>query len=237
VDTGAYIVVLVISYFLGSVPAGFLAGKARGIDVRTVGSGNIGATNAFRVLGTAAGTVVLLADALKGFAAARWTPSLAVYLFPGAAAQRENLALAAGAAAILGHNFTCWLSFKGGKGIATSAGVLLATLGVIDQQKLLPTALAFPVGQLHTQHIAPPFPVDPDRHWHPRGSTASRRSSTLVQSIRDEAHRFAVTFHRSRRRTAGQSALCGAMRHWRPAPRCDWCAAAQERRCLGPTHK
>ena len=125
-DTGAYIVVLVISYFLGSVPAGFLAGKARGIDVRTVGSGNIGATNAFRVLGTTAGTVVLLADALKGFAAARWTPSLAVYLFPGAAAQRENLALAAGAAAILGHNFTCWLSFKGGKGIATSGGVVLA---------------------------------------------------------------------------------------------------------------
>ena len=53
-DIGAYIVVLVISYFLGSVPAGYLAGKARGIDVRTVGSGNIGATNAFRVLGKTA---------------------------------------------------------------------------------------------------------------------------------------------------------------------------------------
>ena len=125
-DIGAYIVVLVISYFLGSVPAGFLAGKARGIDVRTVGSGNIGATNAFRVLGKTAGTMVLLADALKGFAAAQWTPSLAVYLFPGAAPQREYLALAAGAAAILGHNFTCWLHFKGGKGIATSGGVVLA---------------------------------------------------------------------------------------------------------------
>lgn len=125
-DIGAYIVVLVISYFLGSVPAGFLAGKARGIDVRTVGSGNIGATNAFRVLGKTAGTVVLLTDALKGFAAARWTPLLAVYLFPGAAPQRENLALAAGVAAILGHNFTCWLHFKGGKGIATSGGVVLA---------------------------------------------------------------------------------------------------------------
>ena len=125
-DIGAYIAVLVISYFLGSVPAGFLAGKARGIDVRTVGSGNIGATNVFRVLGKTAGTVVLLADALKGFAAARWTPLLAVYLFPEAAPQRENLALAAGAAAILGHNYTCWLNFKGGKGIATSGGVVLA---------------------------------------------------------------------------------------------------------------
>ncbi len=125
-DIGAYIVVLVTSYFLGSVPAGFLAGKARGIDVRTVGSGNIGATNAFRVLGKTAGTMVLLADALKGFAAAQWAPSLAVYLFPGAAPQREYLALAAGVAAILGHNFTCWLNFKGGKGIATSGGVVLA---------------------------------------------------------------------------------------------------------------
>jgi acyl phosphate:glycerol-3-phosphate acyltransferase len=126
VDIGAYIVVLVTSYLLGSVPAGFLAGKARGIDVRTVGSGNIGATNAFRVLGKTAGTLVLLADALKGFAAARWAPLLVVYLFPGAAPHREYLALAAGVAAILGHNFTCWLYFKGGKGIATSGGVVLA---------------------------------------------------------------------------------------------------------------
>jgi acyl phosphate:glycerol-3-phosphate acyltransferase len=126
VDIGAYIVVLVTSYFLGSVPAGYLAGKARGIDVRTVGSGNIGATNAFRVLGKTAGTVVLLSDAFKGFVAARWVPLLAVYLFPGAAPHQEYLALAAGAAAILGHNFTCWLKFKGGKGIATSAGLVLA---------------------------------------------------------------------------------------------------------------
>jgi glycerol-3-phosphate acyltransferase PlsY len=123
---GAYIVVVVVCYLLGSVPTGYLAGKARGIDVRAAGSGNIGATNAFRVLGTTAGTLVLLADALKGFAAARWAPLLAAQVFPEAAAQRENLALAAGVAAILGHNFTCWLHFKGGKGIATTGGVLLA---------------------------------------------------------------------------------------------------------------
>jgi len=126
VDIGAYIVVLVMSYFLGSVPSGFLAGKARGIDVRTLGSGNIGATNAFRVLGKTAGTVVLLADALKGFVAARWIPLLAVCFFPDARAEREGLELAAGIGAILGHNFTCWLKFKGGKGIATSAGVVMA---------------------------------------------------------------------------------------------------------------
>jgi glycerol-3-phosphate acyltransferase PlsY len=122
----AYIVVVLISYLLGSVPTGFLAGKARGIDVRTVGSGNIGATNAFRVLGKTAGTMVLLTDALKGFAAARWVPLLAIYLFPAARPQFENMSLVAGVAAILGHNFTCWLYFKGGKGIATSGGVVLA---------------------------------------------------------------------------------------------------------------
>jgi len=121
----AYMAVVVMSYFVGSVPSGYLAGKARGIDVRTLGSGNIGATNAFRVLGKTAGTTVLLADALKGFVAARWLPLLVLQIFPGTA-QRENLALAAGVAVILGHNFTCWLNFKGGKGIATSAGVVLA---------------------------------------------------------------------------------------------------------------
>jgi len=126
VFTGAYIVVLVTGYFLGSVPSGFLAGKARGIDVRTAGSGNIGATNVFRVLGKTAGSIVLACDAFKGFAAAWWTPSLAVHFFPGAEPQRQNLALAAGVAAILGHNFTCWLKFKGGKGIATSGGVVMA---------------------------------------------------------------------------------------------------------------
>jgi glycerol-3-phosphate acyltransferase PlsY len=126
VDIGAYILVVVASYFVGSIPTGFLAGKAKGIDVRTVGSGNIGATNAFRVLGKTAGTIVLLTDAFKGFAAARWTPLLATVVFPDAASQKENLMLVAGVAAILGHNFTCWLKFKGGKGIATSGGVVMA---------------------------------------------------------------------------------------------------------------
>ncbi len=124
-DIGAYIVVIVASYFLGAVPSGFLAGKARGIDVRTVGSGNIGATNVFRILGKKAGTIVLAADMLKGFVAARWLPLLALKVFPGGV-PAEHLALAAGVAVIFGHNFTCWLNFKGGKGIATSGGVVMA---------------------------------------------------------------------------------------------------------------
>jgi acyl phosphate:glycerol-3-phosphate acyltransferase len=125
-QTGAYIFVMVVSYLLGSMPAGYLAGKARGIDVRAQGSGNIGATNVFRVLGTKAGIAVLAADAFKGFVAARWAPALALQLFPASGATREGLALAAGVASILGHNFPCWLRFKGGKGIATSGGVVLA---------------------------------------------------------------------------------------------------------------
>jgi glycerol-3-phosphate acyltransferase PlsY len=125
-DIGAYIFVVVISYLLGATPSGYLVGMACGIDVRTAGSGNIGATNVVRVLGRNAGAVVLAADALKGFVAARWVPLLALHLFPSAGASRENLALVAGVAAILGHIYTCWLYFKGGKGIATSAGVVLA---------------------------------------------------------------------------------------------------------------
>jgi glycerol-3-phosphate acyltransferase PlsY len=125
-DFGAYIFVLVISYLLGATPSGYLAGMACGIDVRSAGSGNIGATNVVRVLGKKVGAIVLVADALKGFVSARWVPLLALHVFPAAVASRENLALVAGVAAILGHIYPCWLAFKGGKGIATSGGVVLA---------------------------------------------------------------------------------------------------------------
>jgi glycerol-3-phosphate acyltransferase PlsY len=126
VDIGAYIFVVVISYVLGATPYGYLVGKACGIDVRTAGSGNIGATNVVRILGRNAGAVVLAADALKGFVAARWVPLLALHFFPSLATPRENLALVGGVAAILGHIYTFWLYFKGGKGIATSGGVVMA---------------------------------------------------------------------------------------------------------------
>ena len=118
---GAYSLAISVSYLIGSLPTGYVAGLARGVDIRTAGSGNIGATNVFRVLGKAAGISVLAVDGAKGFAAARWVPLLAEKCFPGAAT--DNLALAAGAGAVLGHVYTCWLKFQGGKGIATSAGV------------------------------------------------------------------------------------------------------------------
>lgn len=123
-----YILTIVVAYLLGSVPTGFLVGRAKGIDIRTIGSGNIGATNVFRYFGKFAGLLVLLGDALKGLLAVLLVPRLAWVIFgaPGDALNREWLEIVAGLAAILGHNYTCWLRFKGGKGIATSAGVLVA---------------------------------------------------------------------------------------------------------------
>jgi len=126
----SYIAVCALAYLLGSIPTGFLVGKARGIDIRKVGSGNIGATNAMRTLGTTAGSLVLVADGLKGWAAVALLPDLVFRLFHIPAetqnVHREYYMILAGLSVVLGHNYTCWLHFKGGKGIATSAGVLSA---------------------------------------------------------------------------------------------------------------
>jgi glycerol-3-phosphate acyltransferase PlsY len=123
-----YILVVLIAYLLGSVPTGFLVAKARGVDIRTVGSGNIGATNVFRILGKPTGVFVLLADAAKGWLAVFVVAKLVSrWFYPAAdSTAGEWFAICAGVAAILGHNYTCWLHFKGGKGIATSAGMLVA---------------------------------------------------------------------------------------------------------------
>jgi glycerol-3-phosphate acyltransferase PlsY len=134
----SYLLLALSAYLLGSIPFGFLAAKIRGIDIRKVGSGNIGATNAMRALGKPAGVLVLLLDAAKGYAACVWLPPLIHnWLAPHFAGlyvpfQAEPLELQmrfsvlAGIGAVLGHNYTCWLKFKGGKGIATTAGVYLA---------------------------------------------------------------------------------------------------------------
>lgn len=132
----AYTITAAVSYFLGSIPSGYLAGKMRGVDIRQAGSGNIGATNVFRILGKQAGIAVLLADALKGWLAVALVAQFVALAFgppnmtPEAAPSRHVLELIAGITAILGHNYTCWLRFKGGKGIATTGGVLIAWLPV-----------------------------------------------------------------------------------------------------------
>lgn len=124
------LVTLLGAYLLGSIPTGYLVGRARGLDLRTLGSGNIGATNALRVLGKPAGTFVLLADAFKGWCGCVAVPHLAVSWLGGAETRAVPtwLSVLGGVSAVLGHNFTCWLRFKGGKGIATSAGVLLGII-------------------------------------------------------------------------------------------------------------
>ena len=136
----AYILTALGAYLLGSIPTGFLVAKAKGIDIRSVGSGNIGATNAMRVLGKPAGILVLLADAMKGYAAVLALPGnivngldklrehleTAPFAHGLSASDFASAAIIAGIFAVLGHNYTCWLKFKGGKGIATTAGVYLA---------------------------------------------------------------------------------------------------------------
>ncbi len=120
-----------LAYLLGSLPTGYLAGRVRGIDIRTVGSGNIGATNVFRILGTTAGIIVLIVDGLKGWLAVTEIPELIQRcLAPASGWNLEYLKIIAAVFVILGHNYTCWLKFKGGKGIATSAGVLAALMPV-----------------------------------------------------------------------------------------------------------
>jgi len=117
--------VAVAAYLLGSIPFGFIVAKAKGIDIRAVGSGNIGATNAMRVLGKPAGIAVLLLDAAKGFFAVG-TGYFISKAFGATDGQIETARILAGIFAVLGHNYTCWLKFKGGKGIATTAGVYLS---------------------------------------------------------------------------------------------------------------
>ena len=163
----AYITVAVAAYLLGSIPTGFLVAKAKGIDIRSVGSGNIGATNAMRVLGKPAGIFVLLMDAAKGYTACLLGVLICVHYFSppsgitdsiaGADAKESefiallgHIAILAGIFAVLGHNYTCWLKFKGGKGIATTAGVYLA----LAPWGLLVALLVFILAILLTRYVS-----------------------------------------------------------------------------------
>jgi glycerol-3-phosphate acyltransferase PlsY len=112
---------LVVAYLAGSIPFSLMIGKAvGGIDLRQHGSGNVGATNVGRLLGWKWGILALILDALKGLLPTGLLP----LLFSGGEV-RGHLAVGCGLAAILGHMFPCWLGFRGGKGVATSLGVVL----------------------------------------------------------------------------------------------------------------
>src|SRR5262245_55153404 len=120
------LILALVAYLIGSIPTGYLVTKAKGIDIRSVGSGNIGATNVLRTLGKPAGIFVLVVDGLKGYAACTLVADSMITAFAVKTGDQEYLRIVAGLAVVLGHNYTCWLKFKGGKGIATSAGVLAA---------------------------------------------------------------------------------------------------------------
>jgi glycerol-3-phosphate acyltransferase PlsY len=129
-DGGVLLAGVVAAYVAGSIPAAWLAGRAKGVDLRKHGSGNLGATNAWRVLGWRIGLVVYAVDTLKG--------ALPVFLLPRPAASPELAAVAYGVAAIVGHVRPLFLGFqKGGKGVATAGGVFFA---------LAPAALAIAFG-------------------------------------------------------------------------------------------
>ena len=144
-----YVLSAIFGYLLGSIPFGYLVGRAHGIDIRQHGSGNIGATNVVRVLGKKPGYSVFFCDALKGFLAAslgQWLVlfkaraalltaalnGLAPDVLRSAGAEVAQAAVIGGIiaalACILGHNFPVWLRFRGGKGVATTVGVLLGLM-------------------------------------------------------------------------------------------------------------
>ena len=119
-------VVVLVGYLIGSVPAGYLAGCIAGIDIRKVGSGNIGATNVLRILGKRYGYPVFLFDFLKGVAAVEM--SILIFDSYHPAASRELYGILGGVSAVIGHSYPVWLNFKGGKGVATTAGVVFALI-------------------------------------------------------------------------------------------------------------
>ena len=120
---------MIVGYLLGSCPNGLLIARSRGVDIRKHGSGNIGATNVLRVVGKKWGYLVFALDAFKGFAAVRLALVLAFALNPNGL-HHELVGIVGGLAAILGHTFPVWLRFRGGKGVATSAGVLLGLMPI-----------------------------------------------------------------------------------------------------------
>src|ERR1700744_2672 len=131
---------ILIAYLLGTLLGSLILGHLRGVDIRSMGSGNAGATNALRTQGKLFGLLVLLIDIAKGMIAVWWLPSAAlpgVGLDPGVS--REWLTTACGFAVIAGHVYPVWFDFRGGKGAATVIGVVAA----MDFRLLVPLLLSW----------------------------------------------------------------------------------------------
>jgi len=142
----AYVLIACVAYFIGSIPFGFVIAKARGIDIRTHGSGNIGATNVWRVLGRKYGLLTFAGDAAKGWVAVLggiWIGGQ----FPGAFRDEAFAGITAAIGCILGHSFPIWLRFKGGKGVATSLGVIIGMMPLASVLVFVLWAVIFKVSR------------------------------------------------------------------------------------------
>ena len=129
-----YLIAAVVGYFLGALPFGYLIARAHGVDIFKSGSGNPGATNVKRVLGSKAGNTVYLLDAIKGAVASGWPLVWCLALRPADLLCGNDLSAASLlgvtglVAAVVGHSFSCFTRFKGGKGVATASGGLLVLM-------------------------------------------------------------------------------------------------------------
>ena len=121
-----YVLAAIQSYVLGSIPWGYLAGRWNGVDLRNEGSGSTGATNALRVLGKKWGYAVFALDAFKGWLSVMIGFVLAFWIYHAVESVVINAGVISAIFAVIGHSYPVWLGFKGGKGIASSAGIMLA---------------------------------------------------------------------------------------------------------------
>jgi acyl phosphate:glycerol-3-phosphate acyltransferase len=121
-----YFSAALMAYFLGSIPWGYIAGLLNGVDLRKEGSGSTGATNTLRVLGKKWGYAVFALDAFKGWLAVMGSFGVAALLFNASEQEIIHAGVVAAFFAVAGHTYPVWLRFQGGKGIATSAGVMIA---------------------------------------------------------------------------------------------------------------
>jgi glycerol-3-phosphate acyltransferase PlsY len=152
----ALIVVILISYLIGSIPSSIWVGKFMGVDIRDYGSGNAGATNTFRILGWKPGVTVLLIDLFKGFVCSFWVSQLAYQIASGPISIIPNwevdpfLQILCGVIAILGHMFPILANFDGGKGMATATGMLVA----IEPISIAIAAGVFLIVMLTTRYVS-----------------------------------------------------------------------------------